>query len=78
MVYLSTRDQMNTEGLLLLDVVPCNDTSVQTISVIHFRNRVVRSRKKQHGKFTDSIILLHNNACPHVADRVQEKLNILM
>ena len=44
MVYLSTLDQMNTEGLLLLDVVPCNDTSVQTISVIHFRNCVIRSR----------------------------------
>jgi hypothetical protein len=44
MVYLSMQDQMNTESLLLLDNVPCNDTSVQTISVIHFRKCVIRSR----------------------------------
>ena len=35
-------------------------------------------KNKHHGKFTDSIILLHNNACSHVPDRVQEKLNILV
>jgi len=77
MVYLSTQDQMNTEGLLLLDVVRYNDTAVQIISVRRFRN-CGKIQNKQHGKFTDSIILLHKNACPHVADRVQEKLNILV
>jgi hypothetical protein len=71
MVYLSTQDQMNIEGLLLLDVVSSNDTPVQTISVIHFRN-CDKIQNKQHGKFTDSIILLHKNACPHVADRVRK------
>ena len=68
MVYLSMQDQMNTEGLLLLDIVPCDDTSNHYCHTLQkLCNKI---ENKYYGKCNEGIILLHNNACSHVPDRV--------
>jgi hypothetical protein len=32
--------------------------------------------ENKQGKFTDCIIMLHDNACPHVAHIIQDTLNV--
>jgi hypothetical protein len=37
----------------------------------------IKIKYKHPGKLRDAIILLHINTCPHVAHRVQSKLNAM-
>jgi hypothetical protein len=52
-----------------------------TISTNHccetFQKLRTKFKNKCLGKVTDGIILLHDNACPHVAHKVQGKLNAM-
>jgi hypothetical protein len=57
----------------------CHITIHQSNHCCHTLQKLCKKiTNKHHGKFIDSIILLHNNPCFHVPDRVQEKLNILV
>jgi hypothetical protein len=60
-----------------LDFKQHNDTInanryCETLQKLH-----TKIQNKCLGKLTDSIILLYNIACPNVAHRVQDKLNVM-
>jgi hypothetical protein len=44
----------------------------------HTLRKLCTKIKSKHGKYTDHVIPLNNNACPHVAHWVQEKLCIMV